>query len=102
MTARTGIIDSIDREKKRITLIWDDTKNRSLPLLMLQGLADNTDIADERTGKTRTPVEVGSGTGTLVREKDPGVPVIGRRALAVILDRAGHGVYIGMIEEGTA
>lgn len=104
MSARIGVIDNYDREKRRVTLIWDDTKNRSLPLLMLKQLADNTTVTDFRTGKTETPVKLPDacecgGEGKLVYEGDPGVPIIGRRAVAVMLDQSGHGVYIGMIEE---
>ncbi|MBR2848768.1 MAG: hypothetical protein IKB87_04875 [Clostridia bacterium] len=104
MIARTGIIDNYDREKKRVTLIWDDTKNRSLPLLMLKGLADNTEITNQSLGKTETPVKLPDacecgGIGTYIEEGNPGVPIIGCRALAVLLDRSGHGVYIGMIQE---
>lgn len=104
MSARTGIIDSYDREKHRVTLIWDETKNRSLPLLMARQLAENTTVTDYNTGTTETPVKLPDGCecggwATLIRVGDPGVPIIGRRAVAVMTDQSGHGVYIGMIEE---
>lgn len=104
MSARTGIIDNYDREKKRVTLIWDETGNRSLPLLMLRGLPENTTVTDYSTGTTETPVKMPDGCecgpeATLARVGDPAVPIIGKRAVAVMLDKSGHGIYIGMIEE---
>ena len=36
MIARTGIISNYDKDKKRVTLIWDDGGNVSLPLLMMK------------------------------------------------------------------
>lgn len=104
MSARTGIIDNYDREKKRVTLIWDETGNRSLPLLMLRGLAENTTVTDYSTGTTKTPVKMPDSCecgaeAMLVRVGDPAVPIIGKRAAAVMLDNSGHGIYIGMIEE---
>lgn len=104
MNARTGIIDNYDRDKKRVTLIWDETKNRSLPLLMLKTLADNTTVTSYETGTTETDIKLPDACecGEKIVLKlvgDPAVPLIGKRAAAVMLDNSGHGIYIGMIEE---
>lgn len=103
MTARTGTISNYDRAKNRVTLVWDDTKNVSLPLLILKLKSDSCTVTDYATGTCEHPVTlpedcVCTGDAKVICVGCPGVPIVGRRAVAVITDAAGHGVYLGMLE----
>lgn len=103
MIARTGIISNFDKEKKRVTLIWDDGGNVSLPLLMLKNKPDSCTVTDYAAGtcvsKVTLPQDcICTGDARLICQGCPGVPIIGRRAVAVMLDGSGHGVYLGMID----
>jgi hypothetical protein len=70
---------------------------------MLKSLAENTKVTNYETGTTETEIKLPDGCecGEKIVLKlvgDPAVPIIGKRAAAVMLDNSGHGIYIGMIE----
>lgn len=103
MTARTGIISNYDAVKKRVTLIWDDGGNVSLPLQMLKLRPDSCTVTDAESGTCEHAVTlpedcICTGEARLICTGCPGVPLVGRRAAAIITDEAGHGVYLGMLE----